>query len=259
MDENIHHTIFQTSTCLGTEELRAYLEDQISAENRRRVENHLLDCPLCSDALEGLETMGLKSLHSLPDFDSFRKNLPAGETAKIRQLTPVKVLSRIAAVAAVLVIGAVAFFNLFQPTDNDALYGQFYSTYQNDIPLRLRSVEGEQLLHPSFEKALENYSSGNFQASLPLFDEFLKAEPDNEAANFYAGMASLESGQWEKATVFFENARKNSGSYSSKATWYLGLSYLKLGKNDEAKAVLNELLEKGGFKTQEAKKLLQKL
>jgi anti-sigma factor RsiW len=56
MDGNIHQTIFQVSNCLGREELRAYLEDPISAEDRRRVENHLLDCPLCSDALEGLET-----------------------------------------------------------------------------------------------------------------------------------------------------------------------------------------------------------
>jgi tetratricopeptide (TPR) repeat protein len=212
MDGNIHQTIFQVSNCLGREELRAYLEDPISAEDRRRVENHLLDCPLCSDALEGLETMGLESLHSLQDFDSFRKNLPVESEAIIRTLTPVKVLSRVAAIAAVLVIGAVAYFNLFQPSGNDALYGQFYSTYQNDIPLNLRSVEGNQLLNPSFEKALENYSAGNFKASLSLFDEFLKTEPDNEAANFYAGMACLETGQWEKANAFFENARKNTGS-----------------------------------------------
>jgi hypothetical protein len=34
---------------------------------------------------------------------------------------------------------------------------------------------------------------------------------------------------------------------------------LKIGKNDEAKAVLKELQEKSGFKAREAKKLLQKL
>ena len=259
MDGNIHQQIFQISNCLGKEELQAYLENKISAKGRRRIENHLLDCPLCSDALDGLEGVGSESLRSLPDFASFRKKLPIEEGAKVRQLTPARWLRRIAAVAAVVVIAGAAYFNWFQPADNDELFAQFYSTYQNDIPLNLRSVEGEQLLHPSFEKALKNYSAGNFAASLPQFEDVLKAEPDNDAAKFFAGMACLETGQWEKADAFFESARNSSGSYSSKAAWYQALSCLKLDKKEEAKPLLNELLKNGGFRKQEAKNLLQKL
>jgi len=259
MDKKLHHNIFKPSDCLGREELLAYLGGKISPVGRHRVENHLLDCPLCSDAVEGFHETGPQSIHSLAGFDSFRKMLPAEEGARVRPLIPARVFSGVAALAAALIIGGVMYFNWFLPADNDTLYNRFYSTYQNDIPLNLRSAEDVQPLHPALKNALENYSTGNFAASLPLFEDALKAEPGNDAAHFFAGMACLESGQLEKAADYFENARQSSGSYASKATWYMALCHLKLNNGEKAKSLLKELAESGGFNGPESKKLLENL
>ncbi len=46
---------FDSEICLTAEELFAYTQAQSNAVLTRRVELHIADCPLCSDALEGLQ------------------------------------------------------------------------------------------------------------------------------------------------------------------------------------------------------------
>lgn len=49
--------IFQIHQCLSEENIKGYLTNRLSEEERFRVENHLLDCPLCSDAVDGYAAM----------------------------------------------------------------------------------------------------------------------------------------------------------------------------------------------------------
>lgn len=54
---------------LSPENLRAYIEDRLTEQERHEIELHLLDCDFCSEALEGLEQLGTveyqKSIASL--------------------------------------------------------------------------------------------------------------------------------------------------------------------------------------------------
>ena len=72
MDKNLLPNIFMPSQCLAGEEVKAYLDGSISEEGRRRVENHLLDCPLCSDAVEGFELVDTAEVGMVEDFSSFK-------------------------------------------------------------------------------------------------------------------------------------------------------------------------------------------
>jgi TolA-binding protein len=49
--------IFQTTDCLSEETMKAWLNNELSAEDKHIVEQHLADCPMCADALEGLSYM----------------------------------------------------------------------------------------------------------------------------------------------------------------------------------------------------------
>ncbi|HTX87693.1 MAG TPA: zf-HC2 domain-containing protein [Bacteroidales bacterium] len=49
--------IFSSSGCPGPEVLLAYYRNRLTEEERHRVERHLVDCPMCSDELEGLSKM----------------------------------------------------------------------------------------------------------------------------------------------------------------------------------------------------------
>ncbi|MCB9337181.1 MAG: hypothetical protein H6577_03560 [Lewinellaceae bacterium] len=258
MNGSLLHKIYQPDVCLSEQEIRDYLEGNASREDLRRVENHLLDCPLCSDAVNGVEMAGLSAIPVLENFSAFKKKLPELQEAKTRRLTPGKFMARAAAIAAIFVLGAVAYINLSQAPRGDKLFAEYFSSYENDIPLT-RSGEDTAALNPAFAIALNDYSSRRFSRSIANFEKAIAEEPGNDAAHFFAGMACLESSEWEKACQHLEGARKSGGAYASKAAWYLALAYLKMEKREEAKVVLEEFAKAGGSKAGEAKQLLAKL
>src|ERR1051326_5891243 len=47
------NNVFVDSKCLSLEQLKLYHEDKLSPREKHTVENHLLDCELCSQALSG--------------------------------------------------------------------------------------------------------------------------------------------------------------------------------------------------------------
>ena len=42
-------------SCLSQRELRRYLRGKMTKQQRQAVEHHLLDCPLCAHAVDGME------------------------------------------------------------------------------------------------------------------------------------------------------------------------------------------------------------
>lgn len=48
------NNILKTGPCLTVAEIKAYIDQSLTGEQLHKVERHLLDCPLCSDAVEGL-------------------------------------------------------------------------------------------------------------------------------------------------------------------------------------------------------------
>ena len=45
--------VFQPLKCLDENDIRLYLSGEVDQSARYRIENHLLDCPLCEEAVEG--------------------------------------------------------------------------------------------------------------------------------------------------------------------------------------------------------------
>lgn len=260
MNGTLQKHIFQSSTCLKSGEISAYLRSELPPEARRRVENHLLDCPLCSDAVDAFEETGLAAFQQLEDFSAFKKKLPANPaSADTMSLTIGQGLARAAAIAAVFVVGLVGYFGFFRAQGPDSLYSEYYSSYENDIPLNTRTIAGMSSLNPSFTKALDSYTEKDYLAALGYFDQTLASDPSNEPAHFFAGMACLESGQPAKAVGYLEAISSGQGTYAAKAAWYLILAELKLGEKEKAKARLEEFLKSSAYKMTEAHELQAEL
>ena len=49
--------IFTDTGCPSLELLTGYLDDRLPLSQRQQLERHMLDCPMCADALEGLESV----------------------------------------------------------------------------------------------------------------------------------------------------------------------------------------------------------
>jgi len=61
MADNQHSDIFSSTECLSIDTMEKYANDQLNDADRLSVEKHLVDCAICSDALEGLTLAGFSS------------------------------------------------------------------------------------------------------------------------------------------------------------------------------------------------------
>ncbi|RAJ06856.1 putative zinc finger protein [Chitinophaga skermanii] len=59
MNDNFRD-IFEETDCLSQQTLMDYLQGKLSGEELHHVEQHIADCELCSDALEGLQAIKQK-------------------------------------------------------------------------------------------------------------------------------------------------------------------------------------------------------
>ena len=55
MSDSLKHIIFTETDCISEQTMFDYIDNKLSAKERHIVEKHMLDCELCSDAMEGLE------------------------------------------------------------------------------------------------------------------------------------------------------------------------------------------------------------
>src|SRR5687767_11258189 len=110
MTKNLHkNLIFSQSECLSPGQLAGYLNNKLSAQERRLVEHHLVDCPLCSEAVEGLATMDNPS--DIIDIAADLNRLIAIRTQspRVRTLT----FRRLAVAASIVFLASVGLFLYF--------------------------------------------------------------------------------------------------------------------------------------------------
>jgi anti-sigma factor RsiW len=73
--------------CLESlERLSRYLDDELAAEDRRVIEQHLRDCPCCGDVLEGLKhTVALCHEEGRPELPLVVRQRARARVSELRQ------------------------------------------------------------------------------------------------------------------------------------------------------------------------------
>lgn len=257
MEAEVLRKLFHSSPCLSQQTIEKYLAGELSPHARQEVENHLLDCPLCSDAVEGFQE--IRPTLFPGSFEEWKasRSLPAKQSRTIlRQLRP---FFRIAAVLAVLII---TWWLLLRPAQNPDLFARFYQPYTLDIPVNTRSPLSPLLsieLHEKLPTALKAYDNGNFSTALEGLEDVLATDPKNETAAFYAGMSCLELGKYDEAIELLSTIANGQGNYAAQAKWYLALTYLKKQQPEQAKELLQQIVSTNGYQSTAAMELLRML
>jgi len=268
--------------CLAFEQMLGYVEKTLSPAKRAEVEKHLTSCEFCSEALEGFAAFPEKaklpamveSLNeqiearyaveaepevrlSLADrlqsvVDSIRNGL---ETVIDTLATPRQNLRFAYVVASVFLVGIVSVLYLSKDQPNEKLFAEYYQTYPNIAS----SVRGE-LTEGKLQDALQQYDAGHFKAAIELLQEILAAEPNNPAANFYAGVSYLKIEESERAVASLQKVLAlNDPKFSEPAEWYLALAYLQQNDLEKTRATLRKIAAKDHAFKEQATKLLDKL
>jgi hypothetical protein len=242
--------IFQHSDCLTLEQLAAYAEERISAEECFVIEKHLVGCQLCSDALEGLAALADKS--NLQDrIKALNENI-AGTASSYRARKRNRRIYYSLAAAIVIAFAAILYFRGSSPS-YEPLFTEYFKPYPNMIPI-MRGEESSGTL----ESAMAEYENANYGEALTVLKALITYEPRNDTANFYAGVSSLCINDPRSAIVFLQNVSDQSG-LTDQTIWYMGLAYLKKNDADAAKSCFDKLCSKEGVFKQRSIEILNRL
>lgn len=231
--------IISYRNCLSQTDIGDYLQHNMAADARFELENHLLDCALCSSAVEG--------------YIANPKELNTGQ----QRIVGFKRWLSTAATLAILLIGGIAIIKYYNANQLNRTFAVFY-----EKPTWDHHTRGGNESNSRYEQAIQNFNQGRYQAAIPILDSLLIINEENNQMRLYKGITHMELDQNQEAEDELTVVRINSDIYFEEATWYLALLNVKTENTMAANLYLDELLAiKDGFfypKAAEMKKWLQK-
>jgi len=238
-------TFFKLNSHLTFEEIQKYLSNELKAETLNEIENHLLDCPICSGAVEGFrnssdlgeDKKALKKLNK-------EIKLKTGKGKKT-VMWPIKI-----AASLFFLLGSV--FTVFH-LQSENLVDNYTSMISNEFSLGNRFGANET----EFEEAISFCENSDFETCATALKKCIQKEPDNIGLNYFLGLAHFQNGNYSKAIDNLKKVRDSNSSYYDDGFWYLILAHLK---NDEKSNAVNLLEEytienPKGFYVKDAEKL----
>lgn len=230
-------SIFQQRRCLTQREVRQYLNGELDDEQRYEVENHLLDCELCSAAVESYaRNQGSGS------FDEDIQSIRTEVNASARNPSPQRRLwLNRAAAAALILLAAYAAIRYWGASQPERAFTAYFEPAPNTY-ITYRSAGAEAAALPGeLKQALEFYDAGAFDLSLPHFQNYLEENPDDLQALMLAANAHLHAGRADKAEQYLLRLEAEGELFQGQAAWYLALAFLRQGKEGPARERLKQI------------------
>ncbi len=254
------NNLFKERACLTPEEIKQYVQNQLTKDEHLEVENHLIDCPFCSDALEGFASLKnpeeaaslLKDLNTRLE-EKNQPSLPRKSAISLRLMV-------LRAAAALLILGIpIGIVMYWGESKNQRLYAAYFETGKSDFDYSSRTTDSSVMFQEPFFNALQRYDSKEFGKSLILLREHLRDSTTDAKAHFYAGVSYLKTGQTEKANEHLEMVLEQSTAPEAEVLWYLALTKLKQGDTERAKSLLGALTQSKNYYNTKASELLIQL
>ncbi|HMG14119.1 MAG TPA: tetratricopeptide repeat protein [Saprospiraceae bacterium] len=250
--------IFDKRACLSREEMKAFLDQSLDKSSLIVVENHLLDCQLCSEALEGIK-LNPDILNKLP-----REFMQTSDIKKEVELKTIeyplnnnRYWLRIAA-GVILLIGITSLLWQYM---NKPAGNNLYTDNFKPLPPISNTVRGENSNAKSetISDAMMAYGLGQYNKAINLFKQNLVHNSLDNESQLYLGISYLADNRPQNAIDALRKVRINSEEYFNEASWYLALSYLKMSDAGKTEKILHELVKNESVYSEQARVLLIKI
>ena len=199
----------------------------------------------------------LKALEaSLPDLTPALTEAAEPAPPAIDPVAVTKPLQWLAIAAAVLLmVGLFWVYN--QPSSHEQLATRNFKPYPN---IELPAYRNQPTQKELYAQALQHYEAQQYEQSITLLKR-LPAADLPPAVHFYLGNAYFANQQFEEAVASFEAFQKQAKAYDLEdlGQWYLALAYLRQGKTDPAKHLLETLSKSDSVHGQQAAELVKQL
>jgi TolA-binding protein len=248
-------TTIKERSCLSQREVKQYLRGNLNRSQQQAVEHHLLDCPLCAHAIDGLEAASRQG-----QLETELAQLPQSPLRKSRY-SPLKRWGNWAAAAAIALLVAFSVGQYRSAQANEHLFAAHFNAAEPAY-LVLRSAQPGTPLSSEAElnTAVAYYQAGQYEESLPHFQNHLEAHPDDDEAYFLMANALLGQRKGSRAELLLQQLYDDPSSIVSpeKTQWYLALAHVLQGEKEAAKSLLWELSDSKSYPRQ-AQALLEEL
>ena len=212
--------------CLSLETMLRYKYARCTPEEIKTIQAHLSCCPLCSEALEGLETVNSPEKFTTHVHEMIRTVSEVARMYKYKQSFRRMFIP--AAASLVLIAGSIGFFKSHTHQNlSDVLFKKYFTPYSSETPIT-RSDNNQT--GPFFE-AMVAYEAQQYSEANSLLDKILQSEPESEQVHFYLSMVELTLHRPEASIHHLEAVLSRPDSrFAIPAQWYLGLAHLKKGE-----------------------------
>ena len=138
---------------------------------------------------------------------------------------------------------------------NDLFTNNFYK-YPNTLHPNLKSNNTNE--NSNEIKAFRAYDLDNDNKAIELFENSIEKNND-ENIYFYLGQSYLSIGKADKAIKSFKKSLESNEKYIEEIEWYLALAFIKKKDFESAKYHLNTVIKNNSYKNSTAKKLLKEI
>lgn len=177
------------------------------------------------------------------------------QSAKVMAI-PRRIFYTYAAAAAVLALAVVTITinNDLGPSTPEQIFAAHFEPYENQ-ELTRGSTDEKQIRSSAYTA----YDLKNFEEAIEIFGALTPGYKEEMDDAFYIGISRMELGRWESAVDILEKVVDSDSEYKIEASWYLGLSYLRMGDRDQASMIFRSFRDAGKYKSEESGKVLEEM
>jgi len=237
-------TLFKFNSHLTFEEIQNYVSNKLDTETRFRVENHLLDCSFCNEAVEGFqnsESFGedKKALKKLAKKINLKK-----QGGKTKEMWPLKIAASL--------LFLVLPLSLLYFMQSDSIADKYAVNINEEFALGNRTGSDD-----AFLEAISLCEKKEYKNCITALQKNKIDNQENAALNYFLGLAYFQNSNYQKAIGNLKEATLKNSSYYDDAYWYLVLAFIKNEEKSKAINLLEDYPNKNpnGFYLEEAAKL----
>ena len=170
--------------------------------------------------------------------------------------TQIRYYSLVAGLLIFITCGILLWYQLVYQQSGSRLYQKYYAVAALPDVYRIQG----RMATENLNKAFSAYSNKKYSQALQLFNMMLKADTANTAVLLYAGICCMEEKRFEKSIQYFNKIIKwQDPAYEESALWYSGLAALTLGKTEECKKLMEELIVRKSYYSDKARDIISNL
>lgn len=235
--------------------LEKYIENDLGKDEQKKTEKLIFSNHDVANELqfrrEVNEAMREKDIMDFREkLVSIHTNLQHSQTSKVRQLMVRKWHLVAASITILIMVGSFILSNT-NNISTEKIYDAYYSL--DEVSLTKRSIETQ---NSQFKIALDKFEAKEYNEVIKL----LNAGIQNNIAQYYLGLAYMETAKFKSAAASFQQIINNQQNiFMEQAKWYKALCLLKLQDKKGATELFTSIRNDEDLYHEAADKILKKL